>query len=95
MGELQIAEFLGGAKHASGASDASNKGNQEFHGLTVSKERTAEQVANSTHATTMFCGHITKAGKDAKHAADAIEGKLEEICETAVALGREDLGFGR
>mmetsp|Transcript_34088 Transcript_34088/g.68221 ORF Transcript_34088/g.68221 Transcript_34088/m.68221 type:complete len:116 (+) Transcript_34088:147-494(+) len=27
----------------------------------------------------------------AEFAADAIEGKLEEICETAVALGREDL----
>jgi hypothetical protein len=50
IGELQVAEFLGNAKHASGGSDASNKGNREVHALTVTRERTEEQVSH-THPT--------------------------------------------
>ncbi len=46
IGELQIACFLGEAKHASSRSDTSNKGNKEVHALTVTREWTAEQVKN-------------------------------------------------
>mmetsp|Transcript_28073 Transcript_28073/g.57514 ORF Transcript_28073/g.57514 Transcript_28073/m.57514 type:complete len:290 (+) Transcript_28073:522-1391(+) len=90
-GELQVAEFLGEAKHASAGSDASNKGNVEVHSLCVSRERTQEQINNKEKSTTLFCGHIPKGGKKAEHAAAAVEGKLAEIGETAAALGREDL----
>lgn len=90
-GELQVAEFLGQANHAGAYTDASNKGDVEVHSLCVGKERTEEQMKNKDKATVLFCGHITKGAKDAESAAAAVSGKLEEIGETAEAVGRGDL----
>jgi hypothetical protein len=91
IGELQITEFLGEAKHASGGSDTSNKGNKEFHtpkqeAKAVTQECTEQQTQDYKQACTLFCGHIMKVGKDLKHAAAAVTCKLEEISKTAAAL---------